>query len=131
MTEQEAISVLKMIETHGSLPTNAKDESIKALEEVQQYREIESELKEQYHANVDIKMLMNYFIETIFKGEKHDRFCILTNEDADKWEAYKAIGTVDECRENKEFLEFLYNRINPNDMEQYLSMYHGSGEKIN
>ena len=80
MTEQEAISVLKMIETHGSLPTYAKDESIKALEEVQQYR---------------------------------------------------AIGTVEECRENKEFLEFLYNRINPNDMEQYLSMYHGSGEKIN
>ena len=80
MTEQEAISVLKMIETHGSLPTNAKDEAIKALEEVQKYR---------------------------------------------------AIGTVEECRENKEFLEFLYNRINPNDMEQYLSMYHGSDEKIN
>ena len=44
---------------------------------------------------------------------------------------YRAIGTIEECRENKEFLEFLYNRINPNDMEQYLSMYHGSGEKIN
>ena len=40
MTEQEAISVLKMIETHGSLPTNAKYESIKALEDVQQYRAI-------------------------------------------------------------------------------------------
>ena len=40
MTVQEAISVLKMIETHGSLPTNAKDEAIKALEEVQQYRAI-------------------------------------------------------------------------------------------
>ena len=80
MTEKEAISVLKMIETHGSLPTNAKYESIKALEEVQQYR---------------------------------------------------AIGTVEECRENKEFLDFLYNRINPNDMEQYLSMYNCSDEKIN
>ena len=40
MTEQETISVLKMIETHGSLPTNAKDEAIKALEDVQQYRAI-------------------------------------------------------------------------------------------
>ena len=40
MTEQEAISVLKMIETHGSLPTKAKDESIKALEELKQYRAI-------------------------------------------------------------------------------------------
>ena len=40
MTEQEAISVLKMIETHGSSPTYEKDESIKALEEIQQYRAI-------------------------------------------------------------------------------------------
>lgn len=44
---------------------------------------------------------------------------------------YRAIGTVEECRENKEFLDFLYNRINPNDMEQYLSMYNCSDEKIN
>ena len=48
-----------------------------------------------------------------------------------EWEKYHAIGTPEECQENKEFLEFLYNRINPNDMEQYLSMYNGSGEKIN
>lgn len=44
---------------------------------------------------------------------------------------YRAIGTVEECRENKEFLNFLYNRINPNNMEQYLSMYNCSDEKIN
>lgn len=77
---------------------NAFEMAIKALEEVQQYRAIESELREQYHANVDIKMVMHYFIETIFKGIKHDRFCVLTNEDADKWEAYKAIGTPEECQ---------------------------------
>ena len=29
-----------MIETHGSLPTNAKDEAMKTIEEVQQHREI-------------------------------------------------------------------------------------------
>ena len=40
MTEQEAISVLKMIETHGSLPTNAKDEAIKALEEISKIKDI-------------------------------------------------------------------------------------------
>lgn len=32
MTNEEAISVLNMIETHGSLPTKAKEMSIKALE---------------------------------------------------------------------------------------------------
>ncbi|MDD7637234.1 MAG: hypothetical protein PUJ55_09865 [Clostridiales bacterium] len=72
--------------------------AIKALEEIQQYRAIEKALKENYQADVCIKMLMQYFIETIFKGEKHERFCILTNEDAEKWDAYKAIGTPEECR---------------------------------
>ena len=32
MTEQQAIDVLNMIETHGSLPTDAKALAIKALE---------------------------------------------------------------------------------------------------
>lgn len=103
MTEQEAIECLMADKEYLTgmdvCDGEEMDVAIKALEEVRQYRAIESELREQYHANVDIKMLMNYFIETIFKGEKHDRFCILTNEDADKWEAYKAIGTVEECRE--------------------------------
>ena len=97
MTEQEAIKdISENIKPY--VGGKSLDIAIKALEEIKQYRAIESELREQYHANVDIKMLMNYFIETIFKGEKHDRFCILTNEDADKWEAYKAIGTPEECR---------------------------------
>jgi len=37
---------------------------------------------------------------------------------------YTSLGTVEECKENKDFLEFLYNHILPNEMEQYLSMYH-------
>ena len=40
MTENEAIDVLNMIVAHGPLPTEAKRLSIKALEEVQQYRAI-------------------------------------------------------------------------------------------
>lgn len=65
------------------------------LEELQQYKAIETEMKEHYHANVDIRLLMQYFIETIFKGEKHEKFCILTNEDAKMWEEYQKIGTVE------------------------------------
>lgn len=30
-----------------------------------------------------------------------------------------------------EFLDFLWNVINPNDMEKYLSMYHSKEEKRN
>lgn len=77
----------------------ALTEAVKALTEIQQYREIEAEIKEQYHANVDIKKLMRCFIETIFKGEKHEGFCILTNDDAKMWQKYREIGTVEECRE--------------------------------
>lgn len=74
------------------------DTAIKALEEVQQYRAIEKELKERYHANVDIPLLMHHFIETIFEGEKHEGFCILTNEDAKAWKEYQTIGMLEECR---------------------------------
>lgn len=42
---------------------------------------------------------------------------------------YHTIGTVTECRENKKFLEFLYDVINPNEMEKYMSMYHAGNEK--
>ena len=72
--------------------------AINALEEVQKYRKIEKDLKERYHANVDIPLLMHHFIETVFEGEKHEEFCLLTNEDAKVWEEYKAIGTPEECR---------------------------------
>lgn len=74
------------------------DMAIQALEEIQAYRAIETELKDKYHANVDIKGLVQYFIQTIFEGEKHEGFCILTNEDAKMWDEYRAIGTVEECR---------------------------------
>lgn len=40
MKENEAINVLNMIEAHGNLAVEAKAMSIKALEEVQQYRAI-------------------------------------------------------------------------------------------
>lgn len=45
----------------------------------------------------------------------------------DELEAYRAIGTIEEfkaLKEDKNFLEFLYNHIPPNEIEQYLSMYH-------
>lgn len=76
--------------------------AVKALEDVQKYRAIEKDLKERYHANVDIPLLMHHFIETVFEGEKHEGFCLLTNEDAKAWEEYKAIGTPEECREAME-----------------------------
>ena len=109
MTENEAIEELKYDcnEIGKAIPCdtswgksfeNAYAMAINALEEVQKYRKIEKDLKERYHANVDIPLLMHHFIETVFEGEKHEGFCLLTNEDAKVWEEYKAIGTPEECR---------------------------------
>lgn len=109
MTENEAIEELKYDcnELGKAIPCdtswgksfeNAYAMEINALEEVQKYRKIEKDLKERYHANVDIPLLMHHFIETVFEGEKHEGFCLLTNEDAKVWEEYKAIGTPEECR---------------------------------
>ena len=109
MTENEAIEELKFDcnELGKAIPCdtswgksfeNAYAMAINALEEVQKYRKIEKDLKERYHANVDIPLLMHHFIETVFEWEKHEGFCLLTNEDAKVWEEYKAIGTPEECR---------------------------------
>lgn len=96
---------LKKYEDTGLTPEQIKEIDrmyAELSQEVQQYRELERQIKENYSANVDIKMLTTYFIETIFKGEKHGKFYVLTNEDAEEWEAYQAIGTVEECQAARE-----------------------------
>lgn len=126
MTENEASKIIENIpvaqadcDNMGEI-VEACTVAQKALEEIQQYRAIETELKEKYHANVDIKMLMQHFIETIFKGEKHEGFCILTNEDAKMWGAYRAIGTVEECRTAME-------RMKPSSKVRGISLTHDVG----
>ena len=105
MTENEAISVLKMIEAHGSLSSKAKEMSIKALEEIQQYRVMEERLKKIYGE-------CDGLLEVVVSGlERHEDIklpsCIfksrlLTDEDVDMWDEYRAIGTVEEFKALKE-----------------------------
>lgn len=77
------------------------DIAINALEEIQQYREMEEKLHKAYgvHGNL-LPMVVNQIcahdgvdIGSPVKSQ------LLTNEDVDKWEQYKSIGTVEECRE--------------------------------
>lgn len=42
---------------------------------------------------------------------------------------YHQIGTVEQCLKNKDFLDFLSDKMNPNDFELYLRIYNSSGEK--
>ncbi len=75
----------------------AHREAARAIEELQKYKEIESKLQE-LNPKTNIAGLIQYFYETIFAGESHDGFCILTNEDSKAWDEYQSIGSVEECR---------------------------------
>lgn len=124
MTEQEAIELLqnlnvKLTDMSGH-KTNGLEkifgwneisaicEAIKALEEIQKYHRIEERLKAVYG---ECDGLLETFIEQAAENavsimESHEGVGIghpyqsrlLTDEDVDKWEAYKVIGTPDECR---------------------------------
>lgn len=100
MTDQEAIKYIKDANRNnqmvGILPKSDIGKClINALEESQHYRELERRLN-----GIDLTMLANHFMEIAAEGEiqGYQRGRVLTNEDADKWDAYLAIGTPDECR---------------------------------
>ncbi len=80
MTENEAIKKLSYDDTAygGACTEEVRKTAIKALEEVQQYREI---------------------------------------------------GTPEECLRNKDFLDFLSDKMNPNDFEIYLQIYNSQDVK--
>lgn len=42
---------------------------------------------------------------------------------------YRAIGTPEECLRNKDFLDFLADKMNPNDFETYLRIYNSQDKK--
>ena len=42
---------------------------------------------------------------------------------------YRVIGTPEECLRNKDFLDFLSDKMNPNDFEIYLRLYNALEEK--
>ena len=42
---------------------------------------------------------------------------------------YRKIGTVEECLKNKDFLDFLSDKMNTNDFETYLRLYNALEEK--
>lgn len=42
---------------------------------------------------------------------------------------YHQICTVEECLRNKDFLDFLSDKMNPNDFEIYLRLYNALEEK--
>ena len=99
--EQE---VCEECDIYGNCHTDCKDAAvvaIKALEEIQQYREMERKLEEAYGK---CDGLLEVVVDNLYlhKGRdigKPKKATLLTDDSVDMWEAYKQIGTVEECRE--------------------------------
>ena len=107
MTESEAKEVLEKLGGYCS----STDEyaacmlAIKALEEVQQYRKHGLTVENALDNMCDLAAAENLI------------------------EEYRAIGTPEECLRNKDFLDFLSDKMNPNDFETYLRLYNALEEK--
>lgn len=113
MTDSEAIRDLDIIRFNPHWDELVNEEywqelmemAIKALEEVQQYRK----------HGVTVKSAL-------------DNMCDLAAAE-NLIEEYRAIGTPEECLQNKDFLDFLSDKMNPNDFETYLRLYNALEEK--
>lgn len=63
----------------------------------------------------------------VYKGreEKANTMLVMVEE----LKQYRAIGTPEECLRNKDFLDFISDKMNPNDFETYLRLYNALEEK--
>ncbi len=83
-------------------------------------------------------MTENETLEFLKKANRdNDMVCILPKSDMGKClikaleevQQYRAIGTPEECLRNKDFLDFISDKMNPNDFETYLRLYNALEEK--
>ena len=102
MTEQEAIERIYSKLMNGTpRDKDACDIAIDDFEKSYHYRAMERRLKAVYG---DYDNLPETVVEGFCRHSGVDigtpaKSRLLTDEDADKWDAYRAIGTVEECRE--------------------------------
>lgn len=105
--------------------------AIKALKEIQQYRELEKRLTGMFSGELSLETVVDE-LERQLKEPNNPHPInakILTYEDAAAWDAYRAIGTPEECLWNKDFLDFLSDKMKPGDFETYLRLYNALEEK--
>ena len=102
MTEQEAIERIYSKLMDGTpKDKDACDIAIDAFEKSYHYRAMERRLKAVYG---DCDNLLETVVEGFCRHSGVDigtpvKSRLLTDEGVDKWDAYRAIGTVEECRE--------------------------------
>lgn len=138
MTENEAIRELEWAKSRlmrcshmNANRMHAFFMAIKALEEVQQYQALEKRLSNMFGGSLSLKMCVDELERILTEPDSpHPMNAkILTYQEAADWEAYREIGTPEECLRNKDFLDFLSDKMNPNDFETYLRLYNALEEK--
>ena len=131
MKENEAIDVLNMIEAHGPLPIEAKKMSIKELEEVQQYQALEKRLSDMFGGSLSLKMCVDELERILTEPDSpHPMNAkILTYQEAADWEAYRAIGTPEECRAAVEKQKEMITYCDENDCSD--CPFHNTSKKYN
>lgn len=62
-------------------------------------------------------------------GESFENAYAMAINALEEVQQYRAIGTTEECLRNKDFLDFISDKMNPNDFETYLRLYNALEEK--
>lgn len=99
------------------------DAAIKALEDVQQYRALEKHLSDMFGGSLSLKMCVDELERILTEPDSpHPMNAkILTYKEAADWEAYRAIGTLEECRKSVDICKAMAERrISLENMENYM-----------
>ena len=103
------------------------------VEELRQYRRLTDRVKAIYGDQMTLKIMVDA-MENVIRdpGYKHPVIArILTCNEAIMWDEYRKVGTPEECLRNKDFLDFLSDKMDPDDFEMYLHIYNSLDEKGN
>lgn len=79
---------------------SAYDAAIKALEDVLQYRALEKRLSDMFCSSVSLKSVVDELERNLKEPDSPHpmKARILTYKESADWDAYRAIGTPEECR---------------------------------
>ena len=108
MSEKEALQDIQFLarryndldQLNYSVKQESLDMAIQALEEIQQYRALEQRLQSVYGEHDGLlEIIVNGLVKYENAPDMAYKAALLTDDDVDKWKQYKAIGTVEQCRE--------------------------------
>lgn len=97
--------------------------AIKALKEIQQYRELEKRLTGMFGGELSLETVVDELERQLKEPDNPHPINakILTYEDAAAWDAYHAIGTPEECQKSVAVCKSMIDRkITPENMEEYM-----------